>query len=48
MVLSFLSSLFLIPTPKGDSVRLPVTMLGMDGAGKTSIIRALTTQVCMG
>ncbi|EGD80203.1 hypothetical protein PTSG_10881 [Salpingoeca rosetta] len=30
--------------PTGDAARLPVVMLGLSGSGKTSIIRALTSQ----
>jgi len=32
-------------TPAPNAVRLSVTMLGLSGSGKTSIIRQLTTQV---
>jgi hypothetical protein len=33
-------------SPVSNAVRLSVTMLGLSGSGKTSIIRQLTTQVC--
>jgi hypothetical protein len=34
--------------PAAQSVRVPVTLLGLQGSGKTTFIRALTTQVSCG